>query len=45
MADDIFGKSDGAFDVEGWYLELVPSDIKHAFDQHSEAKRLGNIAL
>lgn len=45
MADDIFAASDGAFDVEGWYLELVPSDIKHAFDQHAAPKRAGNIAL
>ena len=45
MADEVFETSDGAFDVEGWYLELIPSDLRHAFEQHKTAKHVGNIDL
>ena len=45
MADDIYSRSSGAFDVEGWYLELVPSDLRHAYLQHGDAKQSGNIPL
>ncbi len=45
MANDVYAKSNGTFDVEGWYLELIPSDLRHAFLQHSDAKQNGNIPL
>lgn len=45
MADDIYSSSNGSFDVEGWYLELVPDDIQHAYTEHTKAKRAGNIPL
>ena len=45
MADDIYNRSTGAFDVENWYLELTPSDLRHAYSQHMNAKQSGNIDL
>lgn len=45
MAVDIQAVSRSNIDVTGWFLELVPDDLRHAFEQHAKAKREGNIDL
>lgn len=45
LAKDVLNYSGGRINVEGNYLELVPYDIKHAYEQHLNAKEAGNINL
>lgn len=45
MAQDIQSIADQEIDITGWYLELVPNDLYHAYKQHLKAKRKGNIDL
>lgn len=45
MAGEIQAVSGSDIDVTGWFLELVPDDLRHAFEQHTKAKREGNIDL
>lgn len=45
MAADIAAASGGKESVEGWFLEMPPSDLQHSFDQHLKAKEKGNIDL
>ncbi len=45
LAKDVLNYSGGRIDVEGSYLEFVPYDIKHAYEQHLNAKEAGNINL
>lgn len=45
MAGEIRAVSGSDIDVTGWFLELVPDDLRHAFEQHTKAKRDGNIDL
>lgn len=45
LANDVYSASGGKLDIKDWYLELTPYDLKHAFSEHSEAKKAGNIPL
>lgn len=45
LANDISDYSNGKINVTGCYMELVPSDLKHAYDGHATAKIEGNIDL
>jgi len=45
LITDAFVFSDGEVDIDGDYLELVSSDIEHAYNEHSVAKESGDIPL
>ena len=38
MANDINAKSGGKENVNGWFFEINPSDVQHAYDMHSDNK-------
>nr|DAP02568.1 MAG TPA: Large polyvalent protein-associated domain 3 [Caudoviricetes sp.] len=45
LAADVREYSNGKIDISGAYMELVANDIKHAYEEHLEAKEDGNIDL
>ena len=45
LAGEINQLSDGAENVNDWFLEIPPNDVKHSYDDHANAKEPGNINL
>lgn len=45
FADAISDITGGSVDIEGDFLEFVPFDIQHSYDEHHNPKQLGDIAL
>lgn len=45
LAQDVFGLSNGKIKISNHFLELIPDNLQHAYEQHSTAKQDGDIAL
>lgn len=45
LADDVLAESNGNISIQNYYLELIPTDLQHAYEQHSNAKEYGDIDL
>ena len=45
LAQDVFDVSDGKIVINDNYLELIPDNLQHAYEQHSMAKQDGDIGL
>lgn len=45
LAAAVAEKSGGKLDISGKYLELSADELKHSYDEHSKAKREGDIEL
>ncbi|MBP3705773.1 MAG: hypothetical protein J6J13_00780 [Clostridia bacterium] len=45
LADAVFRESNGKIKIKDNYLELIPTDLQHAYEEHSKAKQEGDIDL
>lgn len=45
LALDVYEYSNGSIDINNNYIELIPNNIHHAFEEHQKAKEAGDIDL
>ena len=45
LADDVLAASNGKIKIKDNYLELIPDNLQHAYEQHHIAKQTGDIDL